>query len=60
MSGKDIRMGKLFSRGKAVIVAVDHAGNPTVVHWLPMLKKIQNKGKVLYIYSSVKEVKELV
>lgn len=35
-------------------------GAPTAVHWLPMLKKIQNKGKVLYIYSSPEEVKELV
>ena len=26
MSGKEIRLGKLFSRGKAVIVAVDHGG----------------------------------
>lgn len=26
MTGKEIRVGKLFSRGKAVIVAVDHGG----------------------------------
>jgi len=26
VSGKEIRLGKLFSRGKAVIVAVDHGG----------------------------------
>lgn len=36
------------------------AGAPTAVHWLPMLKKIQNKDKVLYISSPPEEVKELV
>jgi len=39
---------------------VPGAGNPTAVHWLPMLKKIQRKGKVLYISSPPQEVEELV
>jgi len=39
---------------------VPGAGKPTAVHWLPMLKKIQNKGKVLYISSPAEEVKGLV
>jgi len=39
---------------------VPGAGKPTAVHWLPMLKKIQNKDKVLYISSPPEEVEELV
>ena len=39
---------------------VPGAGKPTAVHWLSMLKKIQNKGKVLYISSPAEEVKGLV
>ena len=39
---------------------VPGAGSPTAVHWLPMLEKIQNKKKVLWISSQAEEVKELV
>ncbi len=39
---------------------VPGAGHPTAVHWLPMLKKIQDKKKVLWISSPAEEVKELV
>lgn len=39
---------------------VPGTGNPTAVHWLPMLKKIQDKKKVLWIGSPAEEVKELV
>jgi hypothetical protein len=39
---------------------VPGVGAPTAAHWLPMLKRIQKKGKALYIYSPPKEVKELV
>jgi len=39
---------------------VPGAGAPTAVHWLPMLKKIQSKGKNLVIYSPPEEVKELI
>jgi len=39
---------------------VPGTGKPTAVHWLPMLKKIQKKGKVLYISSPPEEVKQLV
>lgn len=39
---------------------VPGVGNPTAAHWLPMLKKIQNKDKVLYISSPPEEIKEVV
>jgi len=39
---------------------VPGANNPTAVHWLPMLKKIQKRGKVLCISSPPEEVKDLI
>ena len=39
---------------------VPGAGNPTAVHWLPMLRKIQKKDKILYISSPPEQVKQLV
>lgn len=39
---------------------VPGANSPTAVHWLPMLKRIQNREKVLWICSPAGEVKELV
>jgi len=39
---------------------VPGAGNPSAVNWLPLLKKIQKKGKVLWISAAPEEVKKLV
>lgn len=44
MNGKDIRMGKLFSRGKAVIVAVDHGG------FMGSIKGIEDLPKNINLY----------
>ncbi len=39
---------------------VPGAGSPTALHWLPMLQKIQRRGKVLYLSSPAGEVEPLV
>ena len=44
MSGKEIRLAKLFSRGKAVVVALDHGG------YMGPIKGIENLPKNINLY----------
>jgi len=50
MSGKDIRLGKLFSRGNAVIVALDHGG------YMGPIKGIENLPEKINLYKKADAV----
>ena len=50
MSGKEIRLGKLFSRGKAVVVALDHGG------YMGPIKGIENLPENINLYKKADAV----
>lgn len=50
MSGKEIRLAKLFSRGKAVVVALDHGG------YMGPIKGIENLPEKINLYKKADAV----